>query len=244
LARETWCAFLVTPQTVLRWHRDLVRRKWSRATSDRPGRPPLREATQTLILRFARENPRWGYQRIQGELAKLGLSVSATTIRALLGHHGLGPAPRRGGVTWRRFLRQQAASTLACDFFTVETVWLKTLYVLFFIEVGSRRVHLGGCTASPDACPFRLTIPGAHGGPRVVGDWGTAPRTPTTARVVRIACPCCGSTRPAGGKEKALAASRTYGTAAAGWPGTGRRRPELMLLGGHTDDGGRRPWAS
>jgi putative transposase len=151
LPRETWRAFLVTPQTVLRWHRELVRRKWSRATGHRSGRPPLREATQALILRFARENPRWGYQRIQGELAKLGLSVSATTIRTLLGRHGLGPAPRRGGVSWRRFLRQQAASTLACDFFTVETVWLKTLYVLFFIELGSRRAYLGGCTANPDA---------------------------------------------------------------------------------------------
>jgi hypothetical protein len=88
---------------------------------------------------------------IQGELAKLGLRVSATAIRTLLGHHGLGPAPRRGGVSWPVFLRQQAASVLACDFFTVETVWLKTLYVLFFIELGSRRVHLGASTAKPDA---------------------------------------------------------------------------------------------
>src|SRR5262249_34247931 len=132
LARETWRAFLVTPQTVLRWQRELVRRKWSRATGHRPGRPPLNEATQALILRFARETPRWGYQRIQGELSKLGLRVSTTAIRTLLRRHGLGPAPRRGGVSWRGFLRQQAASILACDFFTVETVWLKTLYVLFF----------------------------------------------------------------------------------------------------------------
>ena len=150
LARETWRAFLVTPQTVLRWHRELVRRKWVRGTGPRPGRPPLSAATRPLILRFARENPRWGYQRIQGELSKLGLPVSATTIRTLLGRHGLGPAPRRGGVSWRGFLRQQAASVLACDFFTLETVWLKTLYVLFFIELGTRRVHLGNCTANPD----------------------------------------------------------------------------------------------
>src|SRR4029453_17076576 len=88
---------------------------------------------------------------IQGELAKLGLRVSATAIRRLLGRHGLGPAPRQGGVSWRVFLRQQAASILACDFFTVETVWLKTLYVLFFIELNSRRVHVSGCTATPDA---------------------------------------------------------------------------------------------
>ena len=151
LPRETWRTFLVTPQTVLRWHRELVRRKWSRGTGRRPGRPSLAEATRALILRLARENPRWGYQRIQGELAKLGLRVSATAIRTLLGRHGLGPAPRRGGVSWRVFLRQQAASILACDFFTVETVWLKTLYVLFFIELNSRRVHVSGCTATPDA---------------------------------------------------------------------------------------------
>ncbi|MGH7265710.1 MAG: hypothetical protein ACREMB_12790 [Candidatus Rokuibacteriota bacterium] len=104
-----------------------------------------------MILRVARENPRWGYQRIQGELAKLGLRVSATAIRTLLSRHRLGPSPRRSGLSWRAFLHQQAASVLACDFFTVETVWLKTLYVLFFIELGSRQVHLGGCTAKLDA---------------------------------------------------------------------------------------------
>jgi putative transposase len=88
---------------------------------------------------------------IQGELAKLGRRVSATAIRTLLSRHGLGPAPRRGGVSWPVFLRQHATSILACDFFPVETVWLKTLYVLFFIELGNRRVHLGGCTVTPDA---------------------------------------------------------------------------------------------
>ena len=140
LARETWRALLATPKAVLRWFPELVRRKWSRGTGRRPGRPSLAEATRALILRLARENLRWGYQRIQGQLAKLGLRVSATAIRTLLGRHGLGPAPRRGGVSWRVFLRQQAASILACDFFTVETVWLKTLYVLFFIELGSRQL--------------------------------------------------------------------------------------------------------
>jgi putative transposase len=101
LPRETWRTFLVTPQTVLRWHRELVRRKWSRGASRGPGRPALAEATRALILRLARENPRWGIPRIQGELAKLSLRVSATAIRTLLGRHGLGPAPRRGGVSWR-----------------------------------------------------------------------------------------------------------------------------------------------
>ena len=119
LARETWRAFLVTPQTVLRWHRELVRWKWSYSARGRPGRPALDEATRALILRLAGENPRWGYQRIQGELAKLGRRVSATAIRTLLSRHGLGPAPRRGGVSWAVFLRQHATSILACDFFTV-----------------------------------------------------------------------------------------------------------------------------
>jgi len=100
-------------------------------------------------LRLARENPRWGYQRIQGELKKLGIQVSATTIRTVLLGNGLGPAPRRPSTTWRVFLRAQAASIIATDFFTVEAVRLKTLYVLFFIELGTRRVRLGGVTDHP-----------------------------------------------------------------------------------------------
>jgi transposase InsO family protein len=151
LPRGVWRIFLVTPQTVLRWHRELVRRKWSGRVRGRPGRPALDGATSALVLRVAHENPRWGYPRIQGELAKLGVRVSATTIRTLLRRHGLGPTPRPGGLSWRAFLRQQAASVIACDFFTVETVGLKTLYVLFFIELRSRRVHVSGCTAKPDA---------------------------------------------------------------------------------------------
>jgi putative transposase len=118
----------------------------------RIGRPPLDQDVQQLIVRLARENPRWGYQRIQGELLRLGVGVSATAIRTTLRRHGLDPAPRRTTTTWQAFLRQQAAGIMACDFFTVDTVWLKRLYVLFFIEVDTRRVHLGGVTAHPNGC--------------------------------------------------------------------------------------------
>ena len=102
-----------------------------------------------LVLRFARENPCWGYPRIAGELLKLGLRVSPSTVRRLLIAAGLKPAPRRSGPNWRAFLRQQAASMLACEFFTIETISLRRFYVLFFIELGSRRVHLAGCTTNP-----------------------------------------------------------------------------------------------
>jgi hypothetical protein len=102
-----------------------------------------------LILRLARENPRWGYLRICGECAKLGMKVSATSVRNILHRHGLGPAPRRGGPTWAEFLRSQAAGVLACDFFTVETVAVTRMYVLFFIELERRMVWLGGVTAHP-----------------------------------------------------------------------------------------------
>ena len=115
------------------------------------GRPPLDEHVQQLIVRLATENPRWGYQRIQGELLHLGVRVSATAIRTTLRRHGLGPAPRHTTTTWRVFLHQQATEIVACDFFTVDTIWLRRLYVLFFIEPDTRRVHLAGATANPTA---------------------------------------------------------------------------------------------
>jgi transposase InsO family protein len=139
---------IVTPQTLLRWHRELVRRKWTQPQG-KPGRPKADRRVRELVLRLARENPRWGYPRIAGELLKLGLHVSPSTVRRLLIGAGLQPAPRRSGPSWRVFLRQQAASLLACDFFTVETISLRRVYVLFFIELGNRRVHLAGCTTNP-----------------------------------------------------------------------------------------------
>src|SRR6266487_2693961 len=149
LPRQRWSIFLVTPDTILRWHRRLVTRKWTQP-DHRCGRPPLADHVVTLILRLAGENPRWGYQRIQGELKKLGIRVSATTIRTVLLGNGLRPAPRRASVTWRAFLRAQAAGIIAADFFTVETVRLKTLYVLFFIELHTRQVRLAGVTDHPN----------------------------------------------------------------------------------------------
>jgi hypothetical protein len=151
IPRDRWVAFLVTPSTLLRWHRELVRRKWTYRRTGRPGRPPIDPEVRALILRLARENPRWGCVRIQGELRKLGIRVSATTVRTLLRTARAGPAPRRTGPSWAEFLRAQAHGIIACDFFTVETAWLRTLYVLVFIELGSRRIHLSPSTAHPDS---------------------------------------------------------------------------------------------
>jgi putative transposase len=141
---------LVTPATLLRWHRELVAHRWTYPhTSARRGLDP---EIVDLVLRLARENPRWGYQRIVGEARRLAVLVSATSVRRILRTHGLTPAPRRhGGPSWVTFLRGQAAGTLACDFFSVETITLTRLYVLFVIEVDRRRVHILGVTAHPTA---------------------------------------------------------------------------------------------
>jgi putative transposase len=148
LPRASRGARLVSPRTLLRWHHALVRRKWQQPLSPR-GRPPLPADLRALVGRLARENPRWGHRRITGEVAKLGLRVSPTTVRRLLARGGLGPAPRRSGASWREFLRAQAASIVACDFFTVDSVLLRRYYVLFFIAHATRRVWLGGCTSNP-----------------------------------------------------------------------------------------------
>jgi transposase InsO family protein len=148
LPRERWKAFLVTPSTLLRWHRELVARRWTYPHTGRGARG-LDDQVIDLVLRLARENPRWGYVRIVGECSSLGVQVSASSVRRILRRHRIGPAPRRDGPTWTQFLRAQAGGLLACDFFTVETVGLTRLYVLFVIEVERRRVHLAGITAHP-----------------------------------------------------------------------------------------------
>ena len=154
-ARGRWTrsVVLVTPETLLRWHRDLVRRKWTFRRGPSTGRRPTDATLEALIVRLARENPRWGYARIHGELVKLGHAVGRTTIRAILRRHAVPPAPQRArrGITWRAFVARHRDTLLACDFFTIETAFLKTLYALFFIEVATRRVHLAGCTAHPTA---------------------------------------------------------------------------------------------
>lgn len=149
LPRRVWPTFSVKPETLLRWHRQLVARRWTYAHR-RPGRLPLARPRRELIVRLARENPHWGYQRIAGELKQLGLVVSPTTVRKVLASADVPPAPERGEQSWRSFLRQQAASTLACDFFTVETLTLQRIDVLFFISLATRRLEFIACTPNPD----------------------------------------------------------------------------------------------
>jgi len=143
---------LFKPDTVLRWHRELVRRKWTHRRKKSGGRPAIPAEVEALIVRLARENARWGHHRLQGELAKLGHAVGGSTVRAVLRRHRVPPAPaRRRATTWRDFIQRHRDVLLACDFFTVETLFLKTLHVFFFLELGPRCVHLAGCTAHPTA---------------------------------------------------------------------------------------------
>ena len=146
--RGSWHAFFITPGTLLRWHRRIVARRWT-YPHRRPGRPPIDQGVRELILRLARENGHWGYVRIVGELRKLGITVSATLVRNVLARAGVPPAPERAASSWRSFLRQHGDSTLACDFFTVDTVWLRRLNVLLFVSIGTRRVEYVACTSKP-----------------------------------------------------------------------------------------------
>ncbi len=144
---------LVRPETVLKWHRELVRRQWAYRRRAVGGRPPLTAAVAALRRRLAAEHPRWGYGRLQGALAKLGHVLGRSTVRDVLQRQRVPPALRRGrrASTWRQFLAQHRAAVLACDCCTVETLFLKTRHVLFFRAIGTRRVHRAGCTARPTA---------------------------------------------------------------------------------------------
>jgi putative transposase len=150
LSRQAWrrSAF-VTSATLLRWHRELVARRWT-YPHRRQGRPATAAEIRELVVRLARENPGWGYRRIQGELAGLGIKLAASTVWTILREAGIQPAPKRREMSWADFLRQQAAGILECDFLTVDTLFLKRFYVLFFIELATRRVHLAGITTNPD----------------------------------------------------------------------------------------------
>ena len=140
------------PETVFKWHRELVRRKWTQEHPNKGGRPRIDKELEALIVRLAKENPRWGYGKIEGELIKLGIKLSQTTIRNVLNRNGIVPAPVRfGSIGWRQLMKHYKGQIITCDFFTVETLCLKTLYVFFFIELGSRRVHLAGITANPNS---------------------------------------------------------------------------------------------
>ena len=197
LPRARWSCFFVQPQTLLRWHRRLVAGAWT--YPHRIGRPSLDQEVQQLIVRLARENPRWGYQRIQGELQRLGVRVSAIAIRTTLQRHGLDPAPRPTTITWREFLRQQAAGIVACDFSTVDTVWLRRLYVLFFVELDTRRVHLAGVTANPNGAWVAQQAPQL-----AAGAWGARPAgTLRAARPGRQVLPQLRCGVPGGGRRGA-----------------------------------------
>ena len=149
--RRRWAdVFPVTPATLLAWHRRLAAKKYGTSKRRKPGRPPTSPGIARLVVRLAKENPLWGHRRIHGELVKLGVTVAPSTVWEILRAAGINPVPRRSGPSWRQFLHAQAAGIVAVDFLHVDTVLLRRLHVLVFIEHGTRQMHLGGVTA-PDS---------------------------------------------------------------------------------------------
>jgi len=148
LPRERWASLIVCPATVRGWHRDALARRCT-YPQRAPGRPPVEARVAELMVRLARENPTWGYRRVQGELARLGVRVAASTVWRVLQRAGVPAAPRRSSETWRAFLRAQATGIVACDFVTVDTVFFRRLYVLVFIELQTRIVRVAGVTTHP-----------------------------------------------------------------------------------------------
>jgi putative transposase len=152
IPRHRWRhVFAVTPATLLRWHRQLLARKWTFNKRRRPGRPSTAPTIRKRIWRLARENNAWGHRRIQGELARLGYQIAPSTVWQILHAAGIDPAPQRSGPTWRQFLTAQAHGIIAADFLHLDTITLKRLYALVFIEHDTRRLHLAGVTAHPTA---------------------------------------------------------------------------------------------
>ncbi|MGW3658810.1 integrase core domain-containing protein [Streptomyces sp. NPDC005151] len=153
IPRRRWATVCpITPSTLLAWHRKLLARRWDYSKRRRgPGRPPTQAAIKKLVLRLTRENSRWGHHRIQGELARLGHLIAASTVWEILHAAGIDPAPRRTGPTWREFLSTQATAVIACGFLHIDTIGLQRLYALVFLEHHTRRLHIAGVTAHPTA---------------------------------------------------------------------------------------------
>jgi transposase len=183
IPRRRWAqVFGITPDTLLRWHRRLIARRWTYPSHTRAGRPRTRASITRLVVAMARDNPGWGHRRIQGELARLGHKIAHSTVWEILKKAGIDPAPWRSGPTWGEFLFAQAHRIIACDFLHVDTVLLQRLYVLVFIEHGTRRLHVAGVTANPTG-PWGPAGPQPGHGPGRQ-DGGVAVRDPRQGRQV------------------------------------------------------------